>query len=60
MISQTLPHRENNFSKNYSNTMLHERKLCNYCQEKHLNNTWLNIAAAITSKEVTDFDGMLD
>jgi hypothetical protein len=43
-----------------SSTMLHERKCCNYCQEKHLNNTWLNITAAITSKKVTDCDGMLD
>lgn len=40
--------------------MLHGRKCCNYCQEKHLNNTWLNITAAITSKNVTDWDGMLD
>lgn len=43
-----------------SNTMLHERKHCNYCQEKHLNNMWLNITATITSKKVSDFDGTLD
>lgn len=44
-----------------SNTMLHERKRCNYCQKKHLNKKCRNITAAITTNEkVTDVYGMLD
>lgn len=44
-----------------SNTMLHERKLCNYYQKIHVNKKWLNITAVNTiSKKVTDFYGMLD
>lgn len=43
-----------------SNTMFHERKLCNYYQKIHVNKKWLDITAVTISEKVTDFYGMLD
>lgn len=58
MISQTLPHRTS-CSKNYFNHYAIWEKMLSLLSRKHLNDAWLNIMAAITSKKVTDYDGML-
>lgn len=57
MISQTLPQRTS-FSKNYFKQYATWEKMLSLLSRKHLNDAWLNITAAITSK-VTDYDGML-